>query len=577
MKLQTYSETNNPELLIQAPQCLYDTVGKCASSPGLLHVQTANGQFVIEGEGFTWRQTNSSLFISNRVHTTVQPELIEAAGASPRPRAAPPSKDGIEIFSDQFEYTADSGVGNYHSRVRVTGTNQLNLTSDMLRIKLPMSERVLQGISAEGAVVMDYGGIHATGQRVDYAADTGLAHVTGTPSPAWRADQREGRGDELLIDRSNRIFRVNGRAWLRMPSQSLGTSGFLPLSRPARPRESTLPAVKAGLSPATTNQFIEVSSDSYEFRTNWAVFRNGVQVNERQADQPKGTMTCGGMTVTFAGTNQLQTMVAEHQVVIEQETNRFTGGKAVYTATNGLLELTEHPAWQAGRRSGKGEVLRLKVQEDEMLVCSNAYMRLPASELARTSVSDAGATAARTPRPRVPGDEKRAANAAALRRPLQTHIEPATEQFAEIFSERYTVGSDAAVFEGGVYVTHPQMNWACENLQVQLPPAGGAMRRITARQSVTFDLRDERGQALHGTGSEAVYTYGVTAGLTNDLLRLVGTPALLVTTNGTVQSSVIVLDNAHNKLTTPPGDWKIHGQSAAGGTNLFGSPKRRPK
>ena len=570
MQLRTYSETNNPELLIQAPQCLYDAAGKSASSAGPLHVQTADGQFVIEGEGFWWRQTNSSLFISNHVHTTVQPELLEAAGAHPRSETPPPSTGGIEIFSDWFDYTADSGVGTYRGHVRVSGTNQLNLTSGILRIRLPITQRVLQGITAEQAVVVDYADIHATGERADYAPDTGLIHVTGTPAPAWRADQREGRADELVIDRTNRIFRANGRAWLRMPSQSLGASGFLPVSGSARPGESALPG-------AATNGFVDVASDSYEFRTNWAVFRNGVQVTEHREDQPAGTMTCGRMTVTFAGTNQLQTMVAEDRVVIEQETNRFTGSKAVYTATNGLLELTGHPAWQAGQRSGKGDLLRLKVQQDEMSVHTNAYMRLPADQLAQAAVPNAGAAGLRTAgaRPRVAGGAKPPGDVSASPQPGPQRLEPAADQFAEIFSEHYTIGSAAALFEGGVYVSHPQMNWACESLQVQLQPADGTTRRLTARQSVAFDLRGERGY-VHGTGSEAVYTYGVAGGLTNDLLRLVGTPALLITTNGSVQSSVILLDNARNKLTTPPGDWRIHGKGTASDTNAFLLPKVRP-
>src|SRR5436190_21371318 len=75
-KLQTYREDGVPEMVVTAPQCLYDSGPHWISSAGPLRVQTAAGSFSIEGEGFLYRQTNSDLFISNRVHTIVHPELL---------------------------------------------------------------------------------------------------------------------------------------------------------------------------------------------------------------------------------------------------------------------------------------------------------------------------------------------------------------------------------------------------------------------------------------------------------------------------------------------------------------------
>src|SRR5215472_17343821 len=74
--LETYRETGERELTVRAPECFYDRTNRAANSAGPMHAQTADDKFSIEGEGFLWRQTNSSLFISNHVHTVVQSELL---------------------------------------------------------------------------------------------------------------------------------------------------------------------------------------------------------------------------------------------------------------------------------------------------------------------------------------------------------------------------------------------------------------------------------------------------------------------------------------------------------------------
>jgi hypothetical protein len=120
-------------------------------------------------------------------------------------------------------------------------------------------ERRLQ-TSAEQNAIVDYEKLHATGERAFYSADTDLIQLTGQPT--WRIEQREGSGDELVFDRTNRVFRANGHARLKMAAQSLGASGFL-----SRPGSTSAHA------PPITNHFVEILADNYELRTNLAVFR----------------------------------------------------------------------------------------------------------------------------------------------------------------------------------------------------------------------------------------------------------------------------------------------------------------
>ncbi|HEY5909425.1 MAG TPA: LptA/OstA family protein [Verrucomicrobiae bacterium] len=536
LTLQTFRETGDPELLIKAPQCLYDADAKSASSPGALRVTTADGKFSIEGEGFFLRQTNSSLVISNRVLTLIDPELLNSPEAKGRAQTPKPGSPGIEIRADRFEYTGQTGGGLYERNVRVAGTNDVSLTSDRLAFQLPFKERQLQALQAQGNVVADRGGVHATGQSAVYSPDTGLIRLTG--DPAWRSELREGRGDLLIIDRTNRVFRAEGNAWVRMPAQGLSLSALLSSSNSV-----AAPASKA------TNQFVEIASGYHEFRTNQAVFGEHVALSERMGNQPRGTLTCGLMNVTYTGSNQLDTLVAQQEVVLREGTNRLSGGKAVFTGRDGVLQLTESPAWSSGQRSGTGELIRVDTRTNEMLVQGKALMRLPASELAQAADPRA-----------VPGAASPAANAAV--------------QWAEVRSAEYTLSPQQAQFRGGVEVTHPKMNWSSGTLTVQLPASGGQVESIVAERSVVFDLLDDKGQKVRGTGDQVVYTYEVTGTTTNDQVVLIGAPAVLEGKDGTTRNKTIVLDRANHKLITR-GDYQITSQIKGLGTNALVLPNSK--
>src|SRR5471030_96116 len=66
LKLETYTTNGTPEVVVSAPDCVYDTIKSTASSPGKVRLQTGDGKISVEGEGFLWRQTDSLLTISNR-------------------------------------------------------------------------------------------------------------------------------------------------------------------------------------------------------------------------------------------------------------------------------------------------------------------------------------------------------------------------------------------------------------------------------------------------------------------------------------------------------------------------------
>lgn len=76
MKLQTYREDGSKEMVVTAPQCVYDTRQQIVTSTGALQVQTwdlnNNHEVHLQGSnGFYWEQTNSFLIVSNQQSTTI--------------------------------------------------------------------------------------------------------------------------------------------------------------------------------------------------------------------------------------------------------------------------------------------------------------------------------------------------------------------------------------------------------------------------------------------------------------------------------------------------------------------------
>jgi hypothetical protein len=72
LKLETFDTNGVLEMVVKAPECVYDYVRGVASSPGHLRLETADASSHVEGDGFLWRQTNSFLTISNDVQTVIE-------------------------------------------------------------------------------------------------------------------------------------------------------------------------------------------------------------------------------------------------------------------------------------------------------------------------------------------------------------------------------------------------------------------------------------------------------------------------------------------------------------------------
>jgi hypothetical protein len=111
------------------------------------------------------------------------------------------------------------------------------------------------------------------------------------------------------------------------------------------------------------------------------------------------------------------------------------------------------------------------------------------------------------------------------------------------------------------------MDCVCEEMNVEFSSGNKKDSRITAQRAVDFHLIGRDGKSVHGSCEKVLYTYNITAGITNDLAVLTGSP-VLEAAEGTVTNSVIILDRANHNISAP-GKYKMYGKAESPGTNVI--------
>ena len=187
--------TNEVELIAEAPECFIDQTRTAAWSPGKIRAYTANTNLYIEGEGFFCQQSNAVLIISNKVQTIIRKEFLKSQSAGKK--IAPPvslvsggTNEVLRIFSDHVQFLYESNLVTYTGNVRVEDA-QMDLTCDVLNIQFS-TNKTLQQITAENRVVIvnKSDNSRATGKRATYTIDGENEIVALTGNPFWSDGQQ---------------------------------------------------------------------------------------------------------------------------------------------------------------------------------------------------------------------------------------------------------------------------------------------------------------------------------------------------------------------------------------------------
>jgi lipopolysaccharide export system protein LptA len=353
---------------------------------------------------------------------------------------------------------------------------------------------------------------------------------------------------------------------MTLPSGSIGRNGFLLPENSA----ATNAAPAKGQPVLARGDDFQFKPDGADTNFNIASFSGNVQVKSE-----KGNLSCELMTIrSTAQSNRTESVVAERSVVMEQGNNRVTGAKAVYTATNEMVEVTGKPSWKLSQREGTAEVLAFDLKSRAYQATRDVRMRLPPGGLgastwlargvvARTNTT-AGVTSTNQPAP----------------------VEVAAEYF-ELKPDAVNTNLSEAVYRGHVQVSEAErMNLTCDSLsltgkmmsgtnQVERVVCEGGVdlvvrepdgeRRaqgdravytaingevvLTAGSAVKFVVTDAKG-VIEGSGSKAVYASA------KEVLELTGNNPMLTADAGKVWGDTVILDRANTTLKAT-GNWKM--------------------
>ncbi len=333
LHLETYRDDGKVELIVEAPECLYDSKRRIATSPGEMRARQADGKFTITGQGFEWQQTNSVLIISNRAHTIINKELLKPQ-AIPAPSIPAEPRQDLEVFADRFEFNSRTGLAVYRDHVRANDP-QMKLASEELTVKTAPTGRGVESIVARRDVVIEQADTRATGDQAVYTTTATEDTIEVTGHAAWRSQGHEGKGNILILDRKRNKFKSTGGAYVKL-SPTARTAGAQGVA-----------SAPTSTSPGGTNQPIEI-------------FAELLTVDLPDAGGP------------------VRRIEADQDVVIQQGDSRATGSRAVYTATAAteLVEITGHPTFHTPRFEGKGELLKWNRLSGGFNVQRDGYLKI---------------------------------------------------------------------------------------------------------------------------------------------------------------------------------------------------------
>ncbi len=130
--------------------------------------------------------------------------------------------------------------------------------------------------------------------------------------------------------------------------------------------------------PATATNEMEITCDGgFHYSTNQgpkAVFRDNVHITDPQME-----LMCELLTVYFQTNYNIDMIIAETNVVVIQQDNWAIGDRAVYTATNGIMELTGNVMLDTPRGYSFASVVVYDRNKDSIYAPGRVKMVLPTS------------------------------------------------------------------------------------------------------------------------------------------------------------------------------------------------------
>ncbi len=176
-----------------------------------------------------------------------------------------------------------------------SATNFMGLTADFATVQAAPENGQVQTITALGDVVItnEADRSHSFSQRAVYNRANDWLELTG--QPVWENDQMQVAGWALALQLSNKVYRAEGRAHLKV----------------------RLAQASSGATQRAGAQWLAISSSTIDYETNLAIFTRPVEANLTRDGIIIDTLACKLLTLQMGASNQVQTAIARGDVHAE--------------------------------------------------------------------------------------------------------------------------------------------------------------------------------------------------------------------------------------------------------------------
>jgi len=358
MQLEVFRVTGEREMVITAPDCVYDPSKRTASSPGHLKVQTGDERFSVEGDGFLWQGSDSTLVISNQVRSVIHRSTNAVPGDVRLP---------LIITSKRFEFDMPNVRGVYREQVHGDDP-EMEFSCGVLTATGSTNTQTFEVLMAETDVLFvgKKDGQRATADRAVYTRADDRLEMTG--NAAWKQGRQQGRADHAILERLAQSLQADGNVVLKALRQTLGAGGFF-LSTTNAPSAAT----------AEDSPLVDLFAARFQYfpaRSNLAIAEGAVRIVDAT-----NQLTCDILTVQ-SPTPAEQTAVAEGNVVVSQG-NQGLGirsERAVYTKADDKMVFTGQPAWRLERSEGRADRVTVRNSTREIHAEGNVATKVTLGE-----------------------------------------------------------------------------------------------------------------------------------------------------------------------------------------------------
>jgi len=434
VKLQTFRVNGESEMIVEAPECIFDDKARTAGSTGKLLLQSGDGKLRVEGDGFGCQLAGKTLIISNNVQAVIQRPNTNA-------NAAP-----LVITSRWLEFDAEKRLAIFHDDVRGDDPD-FAFTCGTLAVSATTNQSSFDLIEARDSLVVTgkIGGRKATADRGIYRQAAESVELIGNAT--WDLDGKSGRADHVLGLRGDGSFQAAGSVAMKLPRAELGAAtGLLSASNSL--------AAGAGM--------VDVFADRFHWRSNVIVAGGAVRIVDTAN---KVSFSSDALEARQAANPaEDETAVATGNVRVEREGANIRAERADYSKRAGAVVFTGDPHWWQAQLEGRAKRVTFKTAANEVEADQDVTVKIT-----------------------IPGKGGSS--------PLAFFPQGATnqtEQVIDVAAQRLTVTEQRALFSDQVSAnqsprTGSEARLRSDKLEVLFTAKSNRLEAITATDNVTYE------------------------------------------------------------------------------------------